>query len=169
MAEIAESTELAEQVVDTWRIHARIQRYVLDALDPAALTADAGIKGRSVGGQFAHIHDVRLMWVTSAAPELLEGLAKFGSGNPAFGDQAALAAALDASASAIEQLVVTGLETGRIKGFKPHPVAFVGYLVAHESYHQGDIGVRLTESGHTLDRKTAYGMWEWNSRREPDR
>jgi uncharacterized damage-inducible protein DinB len=50
------------------------------------------------------------------------------------------------------------------KGFKPHPVAFVGYLIAHESYHQGDVGVRLTASGHRLGNKVAYGMWEWGVR-----
>lgn len=155
-------SDLTEQVLDAWRIHARIQRYVLDAVAPEALTADSGLKGRSVGEQFAHIHDVRLMWLKSAAPELLDGLSKVGKEGAA--DHAALGQALDASAAAVEQLLAGALEGGRVKGFKPHPVAFVGYLISHESYHQGDIGVRLTESGHRLDNKVSYGMWEWGSR-----
>lgn len=53
---------------------------------------------------------------------------------------------------------------GRIKGFKPSVTAFVGYLISHESYHQGDIGVRLTESGFPLEKKTNFGMWEWGVR-----
>jgi uncharacterized damage-inducible protein DinB len=154
--------DLTEQVLDTWRIHARIQRYVLDAVPPEALTADSGFKGRNVGEQFAHLHDVRLMWLKSAAPELLDGLAKLGKESAA--DHGALGEALDASAAAIEALLAGALASGRVKGFKPHPVAFVGYLVSHESYHQGDVGVRLTAAGHRLDNKVAYGMWEWGSR-----
>lgn len=153
---------LRDDLVDAWRINARIQLYVLDAIAPEALTAHSGIKGRSVGEQFAHIHDVRMMWLKSAAPDLLEGLDKVAKEHA--GDHARLAAALDASAAAIEILLERGVDSGRIKGFKPHPSAFLAYLIAHESYHQGDIGVRLTESGHRLDQKIAYGVWEWGSR-----
>jgi len=151
-----------EDLLETWRIHARIQRYVLDAVTEEALMADAGIKGRSVGEQFAHLHNVRRMWLKEAAPDLHDGLAKLDT--PDATNKAALATALDASAAAVESLLARAIEAGRVKGFKPHPTAFVGYLIAHESYHQGDIGVRLTECGHPLDRKVAYGMWEWGVR-----
>ncbi len=36
--------------------------------------------------------------------------------------------------------------------------AFVGYLVAHDGYHWGEIGIALAQSGRPLDRKVAYGM-----------
>ena len=49
---------------------------VLDAVEPAALASLSASKGRTVGEQFAHIHNVRLMWLKSAAPDLLAGLAK---------------------------------------------------------------------------------------------
>lgn len=161
---MADSLEtLAEQVVDTWRIHERIQRYVLAAITPEALAAPAaGVKGRTVGEQFAHIHNVRLMWLDSAAPARAEGLAKVDKAD--VGDHDLLMSSLAASGAAIEAMIADGLAAGRIRGFKPHPVAFVGYLISHESYHQGDIGVRLTVSGHPLDRKTAFGIWEWGVR-----
>jgi uncharacterized damage-inducible protein DinB len=155
-------SHLGEQLLDTWGIHARTTLYVLDNIDPVALMAKTEIKGRSVGEQFAHLHNVRLMWLQAAAPDLLEGLAKIGKG--ASLDMAQLRGALDASGRAIGDLLRSGLMTGRIKQFKPHPTAFLGYLVAHESFHQGDIGVRLTQSGHPLDQKAAYGMWEWGTR-----
>lgn len=157
-----ETADLIDQMLDTWRIHARIQRYVLDDLSENALGADSGIKGRSVGEQFAHMHNVRLMWLKSAAPDLLTGLSKLGDEGGR--SVAGLRSALEGSAAAVEELLASALATGRVKGFKPHPVAFLGYLIAHESYHQGDIGVRLTESGHRLDQKVAYGIWEWGSR-----
>ena len=153
--------DLRQQVLDTWDIHARIVRYVLDGIHPAALAAE-DLKGRTVAKQFAHIHTVRLMWLEAAAPDLLEGLQKFAS--ELVPDKGALGAALEASEGAMHELLSRGLDTGKIKRFKPHATAFLGYLVAHESYHQGDIGVRLTESGQPLDRKVAYGMWEWGTR-----
>lgn len=154
--------DLADQVVDAWRIHARIQLYVLDALPSEALATDGGLGGRTVGQQFAHLHDVRLMWLSSAAPGLLEGLSKLGKEGG--GNHVTLRHSLDASATSVERLLVSALDRGRVRGFKPHPAAFVGYLISHESYHQGDIGVRLTQAGHRLDNRIAYGMWEWGSR-----
>lgn len=148
-------------LVDAWNIHARIQRYLLDAIAPEALSAKA-IKGRTVGEQVAHIHDVRRMWLQSAWPELAVTIEKLGK--EASSDRARLETGLDASAGAISRLIERAETEGRVKGFKPTPTAFVGYLISHESYHQGDIGVRLAESGFPLDRKVAYGMWEWGVR-----
>jgi uncharacterized damage-inducible protein DinB len=157
-------SELADQLVDTWTIHGRIVLYVLDAVSPEALSGvGATGKGRNVGAQFAHLHNVRLMWLKAAAPTLLDGLASIEAANA--GDKEALRPALGASAEAIGALLRQALESGgKIKSFKPHAAAFAGYLIAHESFHLGDIGVVLTQSGHPLDKKVAYGMWEWGVR-----
>jgi uncharacterized damage-inducible protein DinB len=40
----------------------------------------------------------------------------------------------------------------------------MGYLISHESYHRGEIGIILTQAGYKLDQKIAYGMWEWGKR-----
>lgn len=152
-----------EQLVDTWQIHNRIMVYVLDAVAPAALGSRLAGKGRSVGEQFAHLHNVRLMWLRSAAPELLPGLTKIEKAEAS--DKEHLHAALTASGEAIAALLRQVLATGgKIKGFRPHPSAFLGYLVAHESYHQGEIGLILGQAGLPLDKKVAYGMWEWGVR-----
>ena len=63
-------------LVETWQIHDRINLYLLDAVEPSSLDSHSASKGRSVGEQFGHIHNVRLMWLKSAAPDLLMGLAK---------------------------------------------------------------------------------------------
>jgi uncharacterized damage-inducible protein DinB len=68
--------ELVDQLLDTWVIHNRIHLYLLDAIAPEALEGVSASKGRSVAAQFAHIHNVRLMWLSSAAPELMDGLQK---------------------------------------------------------------------------------------------
>ncbi|HSU15123.1 DinB family protein [Longimicrobium sp.] len=154
---------LTGQLLDTWRIHNRINLYLLDAIAGDALADVGATKGRGVGKTFAHVHNVRLMWLKSAAPELLEGLEKLGDADAA-PDRAMLRAALQASASAIETLLARGLEAEKIKGFKPHPAAFLGYLISHESHHRGQIMLALKANGHLPDRKVQYGMWEWGVR-----
>lgn len=156
-------TPLAEQVLDTWRIHDRINRYLLAAVPAEAMGAVSASKGRTVGEQFAHVHNVRLMWLKQAAPELMAGLEKVEKDGA--GDADALRAALEASGRAVEELLRRGLEEGgRVKGFKPHTAAFLGYLVSHESHHRGQIALTLKQAGHPLERKIAYGIWEWGSR-----
>ncbi|HEV7515899.1 MAG TPA: DinB family protein, partial [Thermoanaerobaculia bacterium] len=141
----------------------RIHRYLLDAVDPEALGCVSASKGRTVAEQFAHVHNVRLLWLGAAAPELMEGLAKIEKGQPAGKED--LAAALTASANAVEVLLRKSLASGgRIKGWKPHAVAFLGYLISHESHHRGQIVLTLKQAGHPVDRKTAFGLWEWGVR-----
>ena len=156
--------ELIEQIIDSWHIHSRITFYLLDAIPEAALAGIAASKGRSVGQMFAHVHNVRLMWLESAAPALMDGLSKIPSDSLDNLSKAALRSALEASAAAAEQVLKQGLETGKIKGFKPHPMAFYSYLIAHEWYHVGEIGITLNQAGYKLDQKVAYGIWEWGTR-----
>lgn len=154
---------MSNELVETWNIHDRINRYLLAAVPEGALVGVSASKGRTVAEQFAHIHNVRLMWLKEAAPSLLAGLAKFEKGETLTVEN--LAAALEASGAAIEQLVADRQADGaRVKGFKPHLTAFVGYLVSHESHHRGQIVMTLKQSGHPVDKKTAFGLWEWGSR-----
>jgi uncharacterized damage-inducible protein DinB len=151
------------QVVETWQIHERINQYLLDAIDRASLDSHSASKGRSIGEQFAHIHNVRLMWLKSAAPELLQGLAKVESEQA--NDKRFLKKSLTDSGKAIGVVLTTSLESGgRVKGFKPHATAFLGYLISHESHHRGQIALSLKQAGKPLDKKIAYGIWEWGVR-----
>lgn len=161
------SDQLIEQLLDTWAIHNRITRFVLAAISDDALAGVSASGGRSVREQYAHLHNVRLMWIEAAKPELMAGLQKIPTKTKAEKDaitRAVIESSLSASEAAIAEMLREGLKTGRIKGFKPHPVAFLGYLIAHESYHWGEIGIILTQAGTPLDQKTAYGMWEWGVR-----
>ncbi|HVK39091.1 MAG TPA: DinB family protein [Candidatus Kapabacteria bacterium] len=150
-------------LADTFRIHNRINLYLLAAIAPESLDDGATMKGRTVGETFAHLHNVRLMWIKAAAPELLDGLEKIERERAH--DPALLAEALERSGEAIATLLDNAAAAGgRVKGFKPHATAFLGYLIAHEAHHRGQIALRLKAAGTPLDRKTSYGMWEWGSR-----
>jgi uncharacterized damage-inducible protein DinB len=148
--------------IDTWHIHNRINLYLLDAIDEKFLADISASKGRTVGEQFAHIHNVRLMWLKAAMPDLLSGQTKIEKGNKL--TKKLLLTELTKSADAISKLLQNGFETGKIKGFKPHTAAFLGYLLSHESHHRGQIILSLKQSGHPIDQKTQYGIWEWGSR-----
>jgi uncharacterized damage-inducible protein DinB len=153
---------MEDQLVETWTIHNRINLYLLNAVPAEALGAALTPKFRTVYKLFAHLHNVRLLWLKSAAPELLAGLNKIEAED---GDKEALAKALEASGKAIEALLRKSVAAGgKVKGFKPHVVAFLGYLIAHEAHHRGQIGWTLKGTGQPLDKKIAYGMWEWGVR-----
>jgi uncharacterized damage-inducible protein DinB len=155
-------TAMEDQLIETWNIHDRINRYLLKAVADDALGSALGPKHRTIYQLFAHMHNVRLMWLKSAASELLAGLTKLEGET---GNKEALATALESSGQAIAALLGKGLAAGgKVKGFKPHAVAFLGYLISHESHHRGHIGWTLKNTGRPLDQKTSYGLWEWGVR-----
>jgi uncharacterized damage-inducible protein DinB len=153
-----------KQLLETWEIHNRINLYLLDAIDKASLKdTPAGSKGRTVGEQLAHLHNVRLMWLQAAEPVLLKDLEKIEKESST--DKPLLKKSLEKSGKVIGQLLVNSMaDGGKVKGFKPHVGAFLGYMISHESHHRGQIMLALKQSGHAADKKVQYGMWEWGSR-----
>lgn len=149
-------------LIEAWQIHNRINLFLLDGIAADSLNAEPPVKFRTVGKQFAHIHNVRLMWLKAAAPDLMEGLEKLDGEEF---DAKQLKNALNESSMGIEKLLARAeTPTGKIKNFKPHAAGFFGYIVSHESHHRGQIALTLRQLGQPLDKKTSYGMWEWGSR-----
>ena len=151
-----------DELSDTWAINNRINAYLLASIDEEFLSDQLTSKGRNVAKQFAHIHNVRLMWLKVGAPDLLEKVEKLDTDGPL--DKKMLASSLLASGDAISELLSRGVETGKIKGFKPHVTGFLGYMLAHDAHHRSQIILALKQSGHPVDKKIAYGVWEWGSR-----
>src|SRR5437763_600477 len=123
---------MEDQLIETWNIHDRINCYLLQAVPDDALGSAVGPKHRTIYQLFAHLHNVRLLWLKSAAPDLLEGLSKI-EGHT--GDRQALAEALEASGQAIAALLRKALAAGgRGKGFKPHAVALLADAIHHQAH-----------------------------------
>ncbi|MGB9430763.1 MAG: DinB family protein [Candidatus Acidiferrum sp.] len=118
-------------------------------------------KGRSIGAIAAHIHHVRLMWL-SAADKSAKQPAELGPDNAR---RAQVQAALSASAEAIHALLEKALSdpAGKVPLFKPDVVACVGYLIVRDSHHRGQIAMLARQVGHPLPTQTGFGLWEWGS------
>lgn len=71
---------------------------------------------------------------------------------------------LKKSAIAISKMIEKALEEGKLKGFKPHPTAFLGYIISHESHHRGQIVLCMKQSGHPIDKKILFSLWEWGTK-----
>lgn len=150
-----------QELIETWEISNRINLYLLDTIAEEHLTCVASTKGRSVGEQWAHLHNVRLLWLKEGLPDLFEKLQKVEKEHIT---KAILVENLTQSSQAIGELIKKGVEVGKIKGFKPHPTAFMGYLIAHEAHHRSQIVLILKQNGHPVDKKTSFGLWEWGVR-----
>lgn len=149
------------EIVETWEIHNRINLYLLNSIEEAHLSSVSLTKGRTVAEHFAHLHNVRLMWLKSGMPELLNSVEKIEKENIT---KALLINQLNLSGTAVSKMIEKAMNDGKLKGFKPHPTAFLGYVISHESHHRGQITLCLKQSGHPIDKKIAFGLWEWGTR-----
>jgi uncharacterized damage-inducible protein DinB len=111
-------------------------------------------KGRTIADIAAHIHHVRLMWLSAC-----EKSAKPPTLPPDKAIRQEVPAALNESS--VQRALVDA--AGRVPNFKPNVVAFVGYFIAGDSHHRGQITMLARQGGHPVDPKVAYGLWERGS------
>jgi uncharacterized damage-inducible protein DinB len=106
------------------------------------------------------MHNVRVMWLKAAKSKEIPAQLERATVTPA---QAVRG--LEGSRRALHVVISSALETnGRIKGFRPDVAGFIGYLIAHDAHHRGQITMLARQVGHPLPQKAMFGMWEWGSR-----
>jgi len=150
--------DIAAAVLRAWDINDEINRYLLDSIDDGIWRADPpGGKGRTIAAIFAHINNVRGMWLKAAgAPQVPEKL----EWRACTRDETRTA--LTATGTACRSLIERALsEGGRVKSFKPDALSFLGYLISHDSHHRGQITMLARQLGHAISQQAMFGMWEW--------
>ncbi len=144
-------------LADAFRLNNRVNLMLLDALTDAQLAHVPTPRARSIADQFAHLHNVRIMWleVQSPAAKTLRKIEKGAATKPA------LREALQASAEAFANMLETAERAGKIRAYKRGIHAFFAYVVAHEGHHRGQILVHLKRAGMPVDRMLGFALWEW--------
>ncbi len=158
----APALDFKKSLLESYAVNEKANQLLLSNISDAAWAADSPTgKGRSIADIAAHIHHVRLMWL-GAADKTAKIPAKL---EPDNATRAETQAALKASATAMEKLLQKALEdpAGKVPNFRPDVVAFVGYLIAHDSHHRGQIAMLARQVGHPVPPKVAFGLWEWGT------
>ena len=147
-------------LVETWHVNNRVNLRLLDALTDEQLAAVILPRGKSVISYFVHMHMARFYWLERRAPALAKKFKKIPGGKA---PRAVVRQALVDSGAAMGELFAEAERTGTIKGAKGGPVAFLGYALAHEGHHRGQILLHLKVAKLPVERATAYSLWYWNA------
>lgn len=159
--------DLADALVHAFETNERVNQFLLEQLDASIWDVAAPVgKGRVIRGVFAHVHNVRRLWISgrgedAEAPARLER-------DSATVEEAR--AALAESAQAVVEFVRAALaDGGRVKDFKPDVVGFVSYAIAHEAHHRGQVCMLARLLGKPLPQSVGYELWNWRKRAEEAR
>ncbi len=157
-----DSTTFLNELIEAWRANNRINVFLIDKISDEGMACSLSTRGgKSVARQFTHMHNVRFWQLESRAKDLSKGLYKFGPKEEPSKEK--LKEALNESAARIEEYftrVLTG--EGKARSFKRGIFTTLAYFVSHESHHRGSILLTLKQSGHKLDQKTSYAIWDWD-------
>ncbi len=148
-------------LLNAFNTNNRINHYLIDHLPPAAWKAKpVEGKGRTVAAIIAHMHNVRVMWLKAAKAEEIPEQLDRASVTPT---QALRG--FENSRYALSLVISRALNgDGKIRNFRPDVAGFIGYLIAHDAHHRGQIAMLARQVGHPLPQKAMFGMWEWGSR-----
>jgi uncharacterized damage-inducible protein DinB len=152
---------ISVRLLDAFNTNNRINQSLIDKLPPEAwkLKPSDG-KGRTVAAIVAHMHNVRVMWLKAAKAEEIPEQLDRATVTPGQAMRA-----MESSRHALSVVISRALEgDGRVKNFRPDVAGFLGYLIAHDAHHRGQIAMLARQLGHPLPQKAMFGMWEWGSR-----
>jgi uncharacterized damage-inducible protein DinB len=156
------SSELAEQILETWRIHHRLMLFLIENLGEEALKASLSKRGgRDIARQLAHVNTVRIGYMEAYAKKHSLPLIQFkGDESPG---KAALSEAFTKSGEAMTRFIEHSLaDGGKVSGFKRGLVPFLGYLISHEAHHRGHLMLTMKEAGFKIPDNVKWGIWDWN-------
>lgn len=159
----SDSVDLAQAAIRTLATNNRIDIFLVENLSDELWSAKVPGAAKTVGAIVVHIHNVRCMWVKMLGRKLGVQLPPRLDRSQATRTEAI--AALRESHAALARILDLGLATGgKVAGFPPDAMHFLGYFLAHDAHHRGQICLLARELGHALPKEVVIGMWHWSSR-----
>jgi len=145
-------------LVETWQISNRVTLFLLDQVSDEQLEIPLE-KGKGLRAQFAHLVNVRRMWLKMYGRALLDSEEK---SDRFKATQAELRRDLESTGEAIARMIGScEAPDSKIKGCRLHVTATLGSFLAHEGYHRGQIELALRMAGQELPDQTQIELWEW--------
>jgi len=150
---------LLAALLDSWDRNNTILVNLLRAVPEGGLEARAMEDSPSVGEMFAHIHYVRLVFVSEDAPEFAREVPKREASKEEWAverDPNRIAQMLNDSAKVVRDAVKSKVETGREMNLHyDHPILLLQHMLWHEGYHHGQIKLALKLAGLPITNKEA--------------
>ncbi len=160
----APDQNLLEVLLDSWDRNNTILVNLLRALPEDTLEISAMQGSPSIAQMFAHMHYVRLVFLSEDAPEFAPDLPKKVLPEEEWADERdrnRMAQMLNDSARAVRDAVKSKVQAGREMNLHyDHPILMLQHMIWHECYHHGQIKLTLKLAGRPLTNKEA-GPLTW--------
>jgi uncharacterized damage-inducible protein DinB len=165
-------SDLRETILNTWRTNNRVTVFLVEHL-PARLWAAAvpGAPRRTIRMIAGHLHNARCMWIKTLGQP--QGIPVPRGVDRRRGGRREGVPSLQRSSRGNLHLLTHGCEQGgSIAGPStytwrnlPLDVGHVlGYFVAHEAHHRGQIVLVARALGYRLPMAITAGLWQWTKR-----
>jgi uncharacterized damage-inducible protein DinB len=163
---------ISDSILSVWNTNNRVTIYLVEHL-PAELweAAVPGAPRRTIRMIAAHIHNARCMWLRTLGKE--HGIAVPRSVDRYKIKPEDLIPALARSGAGILSLLKFGCDQGgsipptSLYAWRNLPLDVghvLGYFVAHEGHHRGQIVMLARQLGHRLPPEVTGGLWQWTKR-----